>query len=236
MEEMAKMIAIAKRFGGTGGGTSTVVVLEETTLTGEGELALGTPFAVQPEAGKTYKVTYNGTPYDCPGVAHDLGGGIMGVLLGNAAMAEGSGGNEDAPFVLVVVPPAFVDQMGAYAAIYDASGATSVTLSIMGPPGETSTVGMNYIVHANVTSDRGNFTGTADKSIAQVVEALEKGMNVVCYMKSETLPAGYVFRPFGYNEETVKFSALAYENETVGVLRLQYDGTYSVTGKMTYVS
>lgn len=238
MEEMAKMIAIAKRFSGTGtgGGTSTVVVLEETTVTGEGELALGTPFAVQPKAGKTYNVTYNGTPYDCPGVAHDLGGGIMGVVLGNAAMVEGSGGNEEAPFVIVVVPPAFVDQMGAYAAIYDASGATSVTLSIMGPPSETATSGANFIVHANVTSDSSNFTGTADKSITQVVEALEKGMNVVCYMESDTLTFAFVLNVFGYNEETVKFSALAYENETVGVLRLQYDGNYSVTGKMTFVS
>lgn len=116
--------------GTASGGTSTVVVLEETTLTGEGELALGTPFNVQPEAGKTYKVTYNGTPYDCPGVETDLGGGIMGVLLGNAELAGGSGGNTEAPFTIVVVPPAFVDQMGAYAAIYDTSGATSVTLSI----------------------------------------------------------------------------------------------------------
>lgn len=228
MEEMAKMIAIAKRFGGTGGGTSTVVVLEETTVTGEGELALGTPFNVQPEAGKTYMVTYNGTPYDCPGVAHDLDG-VMGVLLGNAAMAEGSGGNEEAPFVIVVVPPAFVEQMGAYAAIYDASGATSVTLSITISSDQLEdSSGGNLIIMATPTPDDENTDAMMDKSFSETMTAIKAGKNVVVWLQD--LNAYRVLYLTVFTETTIHFSATTYmlSASNTGLTWLQ-DGTVTIS-------
>lgn len=112
------------------------VVLEETTVEGEGEIPLTTPFSVQPEAEKTYEVTYNGTVYDCPGVEMDMGG-VMCVVLGNASLLEASGGNDEAPFAIMIIPPEYAEAMGVYGAVMDANGATSVTLSITG---EVSTI------------------------------------------------------------------------------------------------
>lgn len=156
-----------------------VTILAETTVQGEdGQMFLTTALAADPEAGVTYKVTYNGTGYDCPALAY-ASDGMEGVMLGNSDAMGIPGGNTDAPFVVMLVP-AGVD-MGdgtmVYGIVVDPAGATSATLSIVG---EAS--GPEYMTRAQVVELINEMTGggatpagadvfyTADGSVFHTVD------------------------------------------------------------------
>jgi hypothetical protein len=188
MEEMAKMIAIAKRFGGTGGGTSTVVVLEETTLTRDetddgNSYYLYTPFNIRLEAGKTYNVNYNGTGYDCPAVTLVTGeNGETAVVLGNISIAGLEGGNADAPFIMIEFAPDVAGENGPFANVVDTSGATSVTISITqkasgGSGGASSGGGGIFFVNATPADvgDDGKMYLSIDKNFNEIKSAVNSG-------------------------------------------------------------
>lgn len=118
--------------------TGQVAVLPETAMTHMGEEGgvqlhvLTTPLPTMPEKGKTYKVVYNGTAYDCPVVyGYDEGGNGGQFVLGNA-MGE-DGGSPDAPFTFIALEDeAKGAELGYYALCAALDGATSVTISITG--------------------------------------------------------------------------------------------------------
>ena len=116
----------------------TVVVLPETEWPGvdddDGDgvmdtYAMFTPLDVYPEAGKTYKVTVNGTAYDC--TALDISAMMPGfVLMGRSDMMDMEGGNPDAPFMLVAGTAPEYAMDGAYAFAFCTLGTESLTVSI----------------------------------------------------------------------------------------------------------
>lgn len=116
--------------------TGQVDVLPETALTYMGEAegmqmhVLMSPLIGVLKEGKTYQVNYNGVVYDCPIVSADEG---MAFVLGKASTAGLEGGNEDAPFALIVYNDADTIAGQGFGAICLAlDGATSVTISITG--------------------------------------------------------------------------------------------------------
>jgi hypothetical protein len=90
-----------------------------------GETKLPRPF----EIGKTYVITYNGTPYTCTAVAgKELDASTDGlVVLGNYGFALGAPTNE--PFILVFTPSEYSDGDGENIMIMDVNGATTITIS-----------------------------------------------------------------------------------------------------------
>lgn len=134
MSDIAKMIAIARKFGGGASGTAApVVILPETVLTvdeGGEEALIMTPFAADLVIDGNYVVTYNGVDYNCIGRLLEMES-VSGVILGNTSMFGVPGGNDNAPFLLVQNPPDLVADIGAYGTCVVTDGATSVTLSIV---------------------------------------------------------------------------------------------------------
>lgn len=131
--------------------TGQVAVLPETAMTHMGEEdgvqlhVLTTPLTTMPEKGKTYKVVYNGTAYDCPVVyGYDEGGNGGQFVLGNA-MGE-DGGNPDAPFTFIALEDeAKGAELGYYALCAALDGATSVTISITGEGTTYKTINEEYL-------------------------------------------------------------------------------------------
>lgn len=110
-----------------------VTILEGTTVQGEGgQMLLLIPLAADPEVGAIYKVTYNGTAYDCPVLAY-AADGMTGVMLGNSDALGVPGGNPDAPFVALLMPGGtdMGDGLMAYGMVIDTTGASSATISIV---------------------------------------------------------------------------------------------------------
>lgn len=115
--------------------TGKVEVLPETALTYMGEdegfpvHALSTSLMGVLDEGKTYQVNYNDTAYDCPIVSADEG---KALVLGKTSVLGFEGGNDDAPFALIVYNDAETIEgmggIGGMCASFD--GATSVTISI----------------------------------------------------------------------------------------------------------
>lgn len=137
MSDIAKMIAIAKRFGGGGSGPSEVVILPEMeTTVEEGQAYIMTPLSATPTDGATAKVTYNGTEYPCT-VAYAGEDGIDAYAMGNfdAVGMPFTGGNPDAPFVVALTPAGEGD---VYGVVMPTDGATAITLSIVQTEGAAS--------------------------------------------------------------------------------------------------
>lgn len=115
--------------------TGQVEVMPETALTYMGEdegvqtHALSTSLMGVLDEGKTYQVNYNDTAYDCPIVIADEG---KALVLGKTSVLGFEGGNENAPFALIVYNDAETIEgmggIGGMCASFD--GATSVTISI----------------------------------------------------------------------------------------------------------
>lgn len=110
--------------------------LPEVTIVGrklDGSSILQYPI-LQPvdiEVGKEYRVTYNGTNYDC--VATDITSliNISAYALGNLSMAVSSLPNTGEPFVIEIVKDAdLAAEFGMWGAIIPAEYSTEVTLSI----------------------------------------------------------------------------------------------------------
>lgn len=149
MSDIAKMIAIAKKFGGGpsgSSGSSGVVILPEMTVElTEGQGILTTPLTTMPGDGETVVVTYNGTDYDCPALAMNMGADM--VLLGTFAMLGVPGGNPNAPFTLMIVSDPDTAAAAGYAGMIMAlDGATSATLSIAKKAGGMSAADLPFAV------------------------------------------------------------------------------------------
>lgn len=133
-----------------------VTILDETTVQGEdGQMMLATPLAAEPEIGVTYKVTYNGTAYDCPAMAY-AADGMTGVMLGNSDAMGVPGGNPDAPFVILLVPGGtdIGDGLMLYGIVMDMAGAAEATLSIVEDVG-----GPEYMTREQVVELINEMTG-----------------------------------------------------------------------------
>ena len=95
------------------GGASDVVILPETVTTvdpdnSEGAAVIATPLQSPVAAGDTVSITYNGTAYECTGVD----GGTTNsrsVAFGNLAAMGATGGNPDAPFIVILAPDGIDD-------------------------------------------------------------------------------------------------------------------------------
>jgi len=184
MNDIAKMIAIAKRFGGGTGGSSEAVILPDTVVdTPEGQGFITTPLSATPTEGATAKVTYNGTEYLCP-VAAVADEEAAGYMLGNIDNEVNGSGNPDAPFVVVLVPDGMNGMNGVYGAVMPLDGATSVTISIVqtegaASGGENADGGIFEVnVPATVFDVDGHDFGAFDKPFSELYAAVKGGKNV----------------------------------------------------------
>lgn len=185
-----------------GGG---VVVLGETTVTGEaGEIQMTTPLSADPEAGKVYEVTYNGTVYECNTAKSDAM-----IVMGKLSALGLPDGNEDAPFMVMLVPRDMVEAFGGMTGgIMDVTGASSVTLSIVDTgktvPKDTSP----YIVIGTPVYEDGNATGaTLDKTYAEVMTAINAGRSAVVHLTFHD--GGVAILPLvSYDSATINFTAV----------------------------
>jgi hypothetical protein len=127
--------------GNTGGGVSSWedlgstyeegTVLAECTLEGsESEFYLTDIIFLT--IGNEYTVNWNGVSYHC--AAQDASSFIPGaVVLGDFGIIENEAPTEGGePFVIMVVPTEYVEEMGAGVAIMCLDGSESITLSITG--------------------------------------------------------------------------------------------------------
>lgn len=221
---------------GSGGGTSgPVVVLEETTVElTEGTGAITTPFAIRPEEGKVYNVTYNGTGYDCPAVAVDVGGGTIYILLGNGSQIGVEGSNDDAPFVIGVFPETSPAD-GVYGDVADMTGASSATISIV-DTGKTVTKDTSPLyVHATHVREDGNVTGaTVDKPYVAIYAALMTGKHVMMIASDTGELPGIILQCVGATGEAIVFNALWMEGMVISIIVLSDDTVAYAMYKIPY--
>ena len=206
-----------------GGGTSTVVVLEETTLTGEtSNFVITTPFAESLVAGNVYKVTYNGTEYECTGMEINMD--VTMVCLGNLSPLGVTGGNDDAPFVIGEYPPEIASETGASGMIEDFSGANAVIVSIIGT-GKTETAGGGvkvFTVTATAELVNGMQITYVSHTLGLIREAVRAGHIVrMLFATSDTIPTlttGGMILPLTFFDDTmVVFCAKVMHNMTYEV-------------------
>lgn len=169
------------------------VILPETELTvieDEG-IYLMSPWAVEPVVGGMYKVTYDGAEYECEGVEFVNDNAPDGVvLMGNVSLAGQSGGNADAPFVLMCLPNAIgAEQGGIYCVLEATALPTSYTISIVQTEGareDSGNGGGMFIVNVPFTGFTATGTngltmhdfGAFDKSFDELMAAHNAGKHV----------------------------------------------------------
>lgn len=119
-----------------------VEILPETSFVGEGTEWMTTePLNGSIEAGKTYAVNYNGTPYTC---VCSLFEGMM-PCLGNIGAMTGEGDTGE-PFIFVVVPDAMKEQSGgATAMVMPLDEASEVVVSVSGEGKTIKKIDMKYL-------------------------------------------------------------------------------------------
>lgn len=143
------------------GKKKATVILLETELVKDGStFCLLTPPNAQPEVGKTYTVTYNGTTEDMTAIS-DSGN----VCLGDAAETFG----------IIFLSDELAAEMGCYVAVevYE-SAPDTLTLSIVEAVEESGGAGGGgmFIVNVDATAR------TADKPYAEIVAAIDAGQYV----------------------------------------------------------
>ena len=109
------------------------VIYPDTALSyfpDDGAFLITTPWEKTITAGGLYTVKYNGAEYDCRAVTMD--NGVL--VLGKASQLGLPGGNEDAPFAMMVIitdtPDYTADGLPIYGAVMPLDGATELTLGI----------------------------------------------------------------------------------------------------------
>lgn len=231
MNEMQKMIAIAKKFVGGSSGSAEVVILPETVLTADpdsGQVSITTPLQAPVADGDVVSINYNGTAYECTGV--DVEG--MGVGFGNLTAAGLEGGNPDAPFVVVLAPEGGEqDNEGVISYIYGIvipmDGSTSITLSIIktgeADSGGESAGGGAYI--ATVTGED-NTNLSADKSYDATKAAILGGKMVCIRLENET--GTFLTSGLGYAPSTDRIIAAVHIGTATMYLHWEPDGNISL--------
>lgn len=194
MSDIAKMIAIAKKFGGGSSTPAPVVILPETEtpeLNPGSQYSLYTAPENAPIEGVTYKVTWSGGEYDSLAVdasaVWDMPSGSM-FLLGNSDMMNlttqiGSNPAPDAPFLLMLTPiGATEDGVTNYGTIFndaDVIANPTPVISIV-EAAKTESAGGGGVFTVNTTytaynTDTGHDFGTFDRTWGELWAALEAG-------------------------------------------------------------
>lgn len=163
------------------GGGGEVVILPETELTHEdGSWMIPTPLSATPTEGKTCTVTCNGVAYDCP-VFNYPGAPVTAFVMGATKEMGLPGGNDDAPFVVMLLPGG---DNGIYGmCMYDGE-VDSITLSIVQTEGAESggdAGGGIFEVNVPVTNyiaSTGHDFGEFDKTFAELLAAHKAGKYV----------------------------------------------------------
>lgn len=194
---MAKMIAIAKKFGGGSSASTPVVILPETELTqsdssGKRFALLDNLIETIPTAGKTYKVVWDGVEYTSPAVdaTATIDEGETCFLLGNYAIMTGStidgweNADESAPYCLMIFPNGIAVDEGEepiYVTMIVADTPTSPTLSIVEAAAEetASAGGGVFIVHATTTDMT---SVTVEETPDEAMAAAQAGQHVACHL------------------------------------------------------
>lgn len=179
MVSTGKMLAFIKAFGGNSA-PSEVVILQETNLAGGTagtQIPIDTPPSAPPTAGATAKVTYNGKDYACT-IVYTNDDGPDAYMMGNfdAAGIPASGGNPDAPFVVMIVP---AGMGGLYGIIIPVEDADSITLSIMqvGAASGGEGAGGGVVTATAIIGDGPSVT-SIDKTYSELLSAVKAGKYV----------------------------------------------------------
>lgn len=164
-----------------GSAPAEVVILPETEATYSAEMnnyLIMTPLSATPTEGAAAKITYNGTAYPCT-VAYFEEDGIGSYVLGNidALGMPLTGGNPDAPFVVMIAPDG-ID--GAYGIVMPMEEVTSVTLSIVQTEGGSADSGSGDggVFTARVVASASTKDMTlsdCDKTFPEIVAAYNAG-------------------------------------------------------------
>ena len=162
-------------------GHSTVLILPPTDLVPmDGMFSQPNPWVQDMVVGGVYDVTYNGTVYECEAYDYhemqpDAPEGVL--ILGNIALTGGTGGNPDAPFVMLAYPNSAGAEAGLYGMLIPGDGATAVTMGITGKETGVETPEVLYPVNVEVTANASNTFdfGACDKTWAEIAAAYAAG-------------------------------------------------------------
>lgn len=154
--------------------------------------SVASPWVQDMVVGGVYEVTYNGTAYECTaGDYHDFEPnapeGI--IVLGNLALTGGTGGNPDAPFIMLAYPNSQGAEAGTYGMLVPGDGATAVTLGITGTGAGVEVQEEIYTVNVEVAANTSNTLdfGACDKTWAEIAAAYaaRKTLQVKLHQKQD---------------------------------------------------
>ena len=221
MSDIAKMIAIAKKFGGGSSAPAPVVILPETELTGEGvQYTLPKPPENVPISGSNYKIVWDGVEYFSPAldVTGTIGEGTPMFAFGNSAVAFGEGGAAQignpapgAPYFLALVPNGKEVTEGGpitYGMIMATEEPTAPVLSIVQTEGASEDSGSSgstevYTVTATGSTTGGLQVSDVSKSFEEILTAAKAGYIVRLVL---AVNGGYIILPLTvYTDTTVVF-------------------------------
>jgi len=210
--------------------TAEVVNLAPTELTrGDDDgFYLYSPWAVDIEAGKTYDVTYNGTKYACPALAHEQAG-LTFCLLGNANLEGVDGGNPDAPFAMVCFPNSMqANDWPRLGILKPLDGATAVTIAVSNTIETVKTIDPKYLPE-NIVNEAPMIvtiditTLTIDQPYANVYAALLAGKPVQIRAGAD---GDYnVLTLVKYNADYIGLVLNDWDDEHVAKYKIKSDGT-----------
>lgn len=199
MSDIAKMIAIAKKFGGSSV-PAEVVILPETTLElypDEPALYIETPLSATPTDGAVAKIVYNGVEYTSP-ISYGVDNGNDVYMIGNLEPIGMTGGNPDAPFTAMLMPDG-ADGGAFYGMVMPLDGSTTVTISIVqegGAAGGVESAGggvMTARVEASSSKKDMALSG-CDKKFGEFMAAYKAGklIRIIAATEDNGNPVEYV--------------------------------------------
>lgn len=206
MSDIAKMIAIAKKFGGGGGSSAPaeVVILPETSLVFDPDASLFfilTPLSAVPAEGATAKIVYNGVEYTSP-VFYNADEGNFSCVMGNTEAIGVPGGNPDAPFLVSLSP----DDPEMYGMMMPMDGSTAVTMSIICEAESSNSDTSDYVIRATIDVEADTITTT--QKWTKVVAATRAGRNVrICAVAGNTHLMYYCYAYTYPTTQLIFFSA-----------------------------
>ena len=215
MSDIAKMIAIAKKFGGGSSTPAPVVILPETELmTGSveegsnGQYVLTTPLENAPSVGGTYKMVWGGVEYTSKAVEASIEGiGAAVIALGNTdylGLDNVENPGADMPILVVLFPDGVIEDPGD-PVMYCLAVSMGITpdppvLSIVQAEGASDggdacgvfTVNTTYTAY---NTDTGHDFGTFDRTWKELWDALEAGklISIRAVYVGNSTPSGNLY-------------------------------------------